>query len=215
MAIFKKNEPQPQKARDRAPAPTRNASGDAAISIIGQGMTVVGDITTEGIVRVEGEVRGTVKAGKAVILGQGGIVDGNVFTEDAVIGGTVSGSIVAGNRLELQSTCTVSGEIRTRAERLKLEEGARFAGQVQIIEEDVADDSAGASQHRGAVGQPAGPSRSDAATGSPKRDDAARGAASPDAATTDARNAENGAKREDDDKEKQRSEAGEPAEAHK
>jgi cytoskeletal protein CcmA (bactofilin family) len=137
MAIFKKDEPQQMpKPRERAPLPQRAISGDAAISIIGQGMTVVGDVTTEGVVRVEGQVQGTVQAGKAVILGQAGFVDGNVLTEDAVIGGTVSGSIIANNRVELQSTCTVRGEIRTRAEHLKLEEGARFAGQIQIIDEE-------------------------------------------------------------------------------
>jgi cytoskeletal protein CcmA (bactofilin family) len=137
MAIFKKDEAHPApKPRERSPLPQRSASGDAAISIIGQGMTVVGDVTTEGVVRVEGHVQGTVQAGKAVILGQAGLVDGNVFTEDAVIGGTVSGSITANNRVELQSTCTVRGEIRTRAEHLKLEEGARFTGQIEIIDEE-------------------------------------------------------------------------------
>lgn len=135
MAIFKKPEPQPQKPRERPLTTSRN-QGDAAISIIGSGMKVVGDISTEGIVRVEGQVRGTIRAGTAVVLGQAGAIEGNVYTEDAVIGGRVSGSIVAANRLELQSTCSVDGEIRTRAEHLKLEEGARFAGQVQMIEEE-------------------------------------------------------------------------------
>lgn len=135
MAIFSKSEPQPQKPRERSIAPTRTFQGDGALSIIGAGMTVVGDINTDGIVRVEGEVRGTIRAGKSVILGQSGEVHGNLFTEDAVVGGRVYGSIVATNRLELQATSFVEGEIRTRAEHLKLEEGARFAGQVQILDD--------------------------------------------------------------------------------
>ena len=138
MAIFKKNEPQVQKPRDR-PSPSSRGQGDSAISIIGAGMKVVGDITTEGIVRVEGQVDGTIRAGSAVVLGQAGSIEGSVFTEDAVIGGRVSGSIVAANRLELQSTCLVEGEIRTRAEHLKLEEGARFAGHVHMIEDAAAE----------------------------------------------------------------------------
>lgn len=135
MAIFKKNEPQVQKPRDRS-APNSRSQGDSAISIIGAGMKVLGDIVTEGIVRVEGQVEGTIRAGTALVLGQAGSIEGNVFTEDAVIGGRVSGSIVAANRLELQSTCLVEGEIRTRAEHLKLEEGARFTGQVHMIEDE-------------------------------------------------------------------------------
>lgn len=134
MAIFKKNEPQAPKPRERPASTSRGAPADGAISIIGKGMSVIGDVSTEGIVRIEGEVRGTIRAGKAVILGQGGLIEGNVFTDDAVIGGSVNGSILAENRLELQATCSVEGEIHARPEHLKLEEGARFAGQVRMID---------------------------------------------------------------------------------
>lgn len=135
MSIFKKTEAPPAKPRERTAPPPRGIPAEGAISIIGAGMTVVGDIDTEGIVRIEGSVEGTIRAGKSVVLGQSGVVIGNIITEDAVIGGTITGSVVAGTRLELQSTCSVNGEIRTRAEHLKLEEGARFAGKVQMIEE--------------------------------------------------------------------------------
>lgn len=134
MAIFKRNEAQPPRPRERSVPVPRGGSGEGAISIIGQGMTIVGDVATDGTVRVEGEVHGTIRAGRAVILGPGGYVEGNIYTSDAVLGGTVAGSIVATNRLELQGTCVVDGEISTRAEHLKLEEGARFSGQVVILD---------------------------------------------------------------------------------
>lgn len=57
-----------------------------------------------------------------------------MLTSDAVIGGSVSGSVVVTNRLELQSTCVVDGEVSTRAEHLKMEEGARFSGKVLILQ---------------------------------------------------------------------------------
>ena len=156
MALFKKNEPQqPQKPRERSTAVSRG-QGDAAISIIGSGMKVVGDISTEGTVRVEGQVRGTIRAATAVVLGAAGAIEGNVLTKDAVIGGNVSGSIVASNRLELQSTCTVEGEIRTRAEHLKLEEGARFAGQVHMIEEEPEEPAAHFTEAQDAYAERAG-----------------------------------------------------------
>ena len=64
---------------------------DTVISIIGPGMRVVGDCETEGTVRIEGRVEGSVRAGKAVVVGKEGIVDGDIFTQDAVISGTVQG----------------------------------------------------------------------------------------------------------------------------
>lgn len=105
---------------------------EGVISIIGPGMRVVGDCESEGTLRIEGKVEGSVRAGKAVVVGKDGIVDGDIFTQDAVVGGRVTGSISAESRLELQATCSVEGEIRAR--RIKLEEGGRLNGNVSIGE---------------------------------------------------------------------------------
>lgn len=103
-----------------------------AISIIGPGMRIVGDCETEGTIRVEGVVQGTVRAAKAVVVGKDGAVQGDVLTQDAVIGGRVVGSVLAESRLELQATCVIEGEIRAR--RIKLDEGGRVNGTVQTGE---------------------------------------------------------------------------------
>ena len=136
--MFKKTEEKrpPASPRERAGAALRLSPGESAISIIGPGMHIKGDITTDGTVRVEGSVEGTIRAGKAVVLGKEGEIRGNVFTQDAVIGGRLTGTIVAESRLELQSTSNLDGEIRARAEHLQLDEGARFNGQIQMVEED-------------------------------------------------------------------------------
>lgn len=105
---------------------------EGVISIIGPGMKVVGDCETEGTLRIEGSVEGTVRAGKAVVVGKEGVVDGDIVTQDSVIGGRVTGSIVAESRLELQATCVIEGQIRAR--RIKLEEGGKVNGMVQIGE---------------------------------------------------------------------------------
>jgi cytoskeletal protein CcmA (bactofilin family) len=130
--MFKKSD----TSRDRAATPARAVPGDGAISIIGPGMRIEGDLLTDGTVRVEGSVHGTIRAGKAVVLGKEGEIVGEVFTQDAVIGGRLSGRVVAESRLELQSTCVIEGEIRARAEHLQLDEGARFNGQIQMIDGD-------------------------------------------------------------------------------
>ena len=108
------------------------AGREGVISIIGPGMKVVGDCMTEGTLRIEGAVEGTVRAGKAVVLGKNGVVDGDILTQDAVVGGRINGSIAAESRLELQATCVIEGEVKAR--RIKLEEGGRVNGNVQIGE---------------------------------------------------------------------------------
>ncbi|UCC24158.1 MAG: polymer-forming cytoskeletal protein [Gemmatimonadales bacterium] len=117
-------------ARERQDA--GGAPSDAVISIIAPGMKVVGDCTTEGTLRIEGLVEGTVKAGKAVVVGKDGVVDGHVHTQDAVVGGRITGSVTAASRLELQATAQVDGEIRAR--RMQLEEGAVLNGKVTMGE---------------------------------------------------------------------------------
>jgi cytoskeletal protein CcmA (bactofilin family) len=130
--MFKKNEPTKTSDPRPRPQPSRAANGESAISIIGPGMHIRGDLNTDGTVRVEGTIEGTIRAGKSVIIGKEGRVMGDIVTQDAVIGGHLSGSIVAESRLELQATCIVDGEIRARAEHLKLEEGAQFNGAIQM-----------------------------------------------------------------------------------
>ncbi|MFC1660503.1 polymer-forming cytoskeletal protein [Gemmatimonadota bacterium] len=114
-------------AREKGPRPS---PPEQVISIIGPGMKIIGDCETEGAVRVEGTVQGNINAQKAVVVGQEGTVEGDILTQDAVISGTVKGTIRAESRLEVQATSRISGEVI--ANRLQLEEGAVLNGTVQM-----------------------------------------------------------------------------------
>lgn len=121
-------------ARDRE---NNGGPSDSVISIIAPGMTIVGDCETDGTIRIEGSVQGSVKAGKAVVIGKQGVVTGDIYTQDAVISGRVEGRVVAASRLELQATCRIDGEIQTR--RMQLEEGAVLNGNVLMGADAVKD----------------------------------------------------------------------------
>jgi cytoskeletal protein CcmA (bactofilin family) len=114
----------------RTPGPSER--GEAVISILGPGMRIVGDVTTEGTVRIEGTVEGTIRAGQSVVVGREGTVEGDVFAEDAVVAGRVTGLLVASSRLELHATCRVDGDVK--AGRMKLEEGALVNGTLEMGE---------------------------------------------------------------------------------
>ncbi len=120
------------------PAPAH----DGAISIIGVGMRVVGNCETEGTLRIEGELRGSVRAGKAVVVGKDGVVVGDILTQDAIVGGKVNGTIVAESRLELQATCIIDGEIHAR--RIKLDEGGKVNGEIRTGDVQIPAAKAGA-----------------------------------------------------------------------
>lgn len=108
----------------------RPSPPEQVISIIGPGMKVVGDCDADGAIRIEGIVQGNIRAGKAVVVGKDGVVEGDIFTQDAVIAGTVRGVLRAESRLEVQATSEIEGEII--AARMQLEEGATLNGTVQM-----------------------------------------------------------------------------------
>lgn len=114
-------------SKNRADVPKE--LGDV-VSIIGPGMKVVGDCTSDGTIRVEGRVDGSVAASKSVVVGKDGMVKGDISTQDAIIAGKVSGSVSAESRIELQATCRVQGDIRSR--RVKLDEGGQVDGQLHM-----------------------------------------------------------------------------------
>jgi cytoskeletal protein CcmA (bactofilin family) len=128
MAIFGGKSETVEKGKGGPPRPN-----ESSMSIIGPGMRIKGDLVTEGTVRVEGTIEGTIRAGKAVVVGKEGEVIGDVVTQDAVIGGRVRGTVTAESRLELQATAQIEGQISARAQHLVLEEGCRFNGQVQMV----------------------------------------------------------------------------------
>jgi len=108
----------------------RRKSDQIPFSIIASDMTVIGDLETEGVVRIEGRVRGTVRVGSQVLVAQGAVIEGDLHTQEAVIAGQVSGAIHARERVELQATAMVAGDILTP--RISIIEGARVTGEVKM-----------------------------------------------------------------------------------
>lgn len=151
MAIFSKETPK-GSSDTMAKNQESQQAREGVISIIGPGMHVIGDCKTEGTLRVEGSIEGTVTAGKAVVVGKDGVVNGDIDTQDAVIGGRVSGTIEAESRLELQATCVIEGEVRAR--RIKLEEGGRVNGNVHIGDTSAGADKSSRPAKTSAQGKP-------------------------------------------------------------
>lgn len=109
----------------------RGAVGsEAMLSIIASGMTIVGDIESAGTIKIDGRVDGSVTGARQVLLGRGGVINGNVFADEVVIGGSVRGTLVVRERLELQGTAAVIGDIETRS--IVVIEGARIDGAVRM-----------------------------------------------------------------------------------
>ena len=135
MSLFSVNHPRDEHGNELR----RRKSDQMPFSIIAKDMAIVGDMETEGVVRIEGRIRGTVRAGSQVLVGQGALLEGDLHTREAVVGGEVVGSIHALERVELQATASVTGNIHTP--RIAVMEGGRVSGEVRI-QEPVASETA-------------------------------------------------------------------------
>ncbi len=126
MSMFSKDAP--SRPESRAPGSTV----EAVLSIVAPGMTITGDVQTAGVLKVDGEISGSVIGARQVLLGRSGVVRGNISAGEVVVAGSVDGSVSAHERLELQSTASVSGDIDTRS--IVVIEGARINGMVRMSE---------------------------------------------------------------------------------
>ncbi len=111
-------------------ATRRVREGQGSLSIIAKDLTVAGDLQAAGVVRIEGRVIGNVHAGEQVLLCDGGVVEGDLVTREAVLGGRVHGCVRATERVEVQASAMVHGDIQT--ERLLIHEGGRVNGVVSM-----------------------------------------------------------------------------------
>ena len=109
---------------------TAGAETEAGLSIIAGGMEVVGDVMAEGIPKIEGTVRGNLRVGRQVLVAKGGLVEGDIHTREAIIGGEVRGSIVSTERVEIQPRSVVHGDITTP--NLLVQEGGEVNGVLRM-----------------------------------------------------------------------------------
>ena len=84
-------------------------------SLIGAGTSLVGDVTFSGGLRVDGEIRGNVRAADGqpatLVLSEHARIEGEISVSHVVINGTVIGPVHSGDFLELQPRAKVTGDV--------------------------------------------------------------------------------------------------------
>ncbi len=96
----------------------------------GQGTVLNGDITTEGDIRIDGRVNGSVTSRAKAVVGATGVIEGDIICLNAYIDGRVKGNIEVSELLILSKTAQVEGDIKIK--KLVVEEGARFSGRCSM-----------------------------------------------------------------------------------
>ncbi|MDR1865069.1 MAG: polymer-forming cytoskeletal protein [Bacteroidales bacterium] len=90
------------------------------------GTEIVGDINSNGDIRLDGSLKGNLYVRGKVVIGQTGVVDGVINCKNSDIFGKVDGQITVSELLAFKSTANVKGDIITN--KLSIEPGCKFSG---------------------------------------------------------------------------------------
>lgn len=108
----------------------RGAKQVGTDTVLGPGAQLTGDLEVQGSVRVDGYLKGNLRAQGSVTVGPSGKVEGDISVQDAFVAGAVQGKIEAKGKVELKATARVEGDIT--CSKLVIEEGALFNGQCHM-----------------------------------------------------------------------------------
>lgn len=114
-------------------ARTMEVENTNSINIITKGTVIKGDITATGDFRLDGTLEGNIQLNGKLVVGDTGVVNGNILCMNANIIGTVNGNLSVKELLSLHATARVKGDILIN--KLSIEPGAVFTGKCCMLDE--------------------------------------------------------------------------------
>lgn len=95
-------------------------------NMIGPGTKIIGDIDTNGDIRIDGIIEGSIQSKGKMVIGTNGSIKGKVKCTNAEISGEMQGEISVSELLSLKGSSKFTGDITTN--KLSIEPGAIFCG---------------------------------------------------------------------------------------
>lgn len=111
-------------------AKTENQYSSSTHNLIATGTTIKGEINTTCDIRIDGTIEGIVTSKGKVVIGDNGLVNGEIKAANVDIMGAVKGEINATDTLSLKSSGKIDGNIKTTT--LIIEQGAQFNGNCKM-----------------------------------------------------------------------------------
>jgi len=119
--------------RTETPRPVASPSAKD-IAVIGSSISIDGELKGAEDLIVQGRITGTIELkNNTLTIGPEGRIDAEVFAHTILVEGTVNGDLYASERISIQKSARISGNIL--APRISLEDGARFKGSIDMDSE--------------------------------------------------------------------------------
>ncbi|MFL0809380.1 MAG: polymer-forming cytoskeletal protein [Agarilytica sp.] len=137
--VFPVENSAPLRQRQETPTPA------SPTAVIGPKIRFKGELVGEEDLLVQGQVEGTIDLkGHNLTVGEQGTLLANVTAKTITVEGKVQGDLHGEERIAIRSSSNVQGNIK--AERVVLEDGAKFRGSIDMDMGDSSDVKAMASQ---------------------------------------------------------------------
>ena len=108
------------------------------MATIGQSIVFKGELTGDEDLEIEGEVEGEVNLrNHQLTIGANGCLKAEVTAKSIIVIGQVTGNLVATERIEVQATGVVEGDVK--APRLNVQEGAVLNGSIDMSPSTVSE----------------------------------------------------------------------------
>ena len=133
MGIFGRDEETNDQRSAQPVAKTATSSSQkttAERTIIARPSVIEGHVSGSGEIVVNGLVKGTIDASGTVRIAELGRVEATIHGRVVGVAGAVAGDITADDKIELEATAKVDGNIT--APRILINDGATFKGQVNM-----------------------------------------------------------------------------------
>ncbi len=99
-------------------------------SVVGAGLIIEGEFTSQEEVVVEGSVRGTLSTEDAVSIAADAVVEADIRALSVAVAGQLTGNVTASERVDIQVGGRLIGDVK--AARLTIADGASFRGNVDM-----------------------------------------------------------------------------------
>lgn len=101
-------------------------------SYFDKGVRLKGTLWVKGAVYFDGEFKGEVFSTNHFVVGENGIVTGDIKTHNVTNMGTINGNLIAENKITLMDKSHLFGDISTF--HLVVDEGSNFEGWCKMID---------------------------------------------------------------------------------
>jgi len=109
-----------------------NETDNTTINLVSNGTDIVGDIKSNGDIRIDGSLKGNLSTKGKVVIGPTGRINGEVLCKSSEVSGVIEGKITVNQLLNLKASSKIQGDIFTS--KLSIEPGAVFSGNCKMTD---------------------------------------------------------------------------------